>query len=42
MFIEARRAHVDSRSWTNELVTALEGDEEAAGDDDRPRGSSYG
>ncbi|MFZ2056821.1 MAG: DEAD/DEAH box helicase [Acidimicrobiales bacterium] len=37
MLIEARQAHIDSRSRTDELVATLEGDEEAAGDDDRPR-----
>jgi hypothetical protein len=37
MLVEARQAHIDSRSRTDELVATLEGDEEAAGDDDRPR-----
>ncbi len=37
MLVEARLAHIDSRSRTDELVATLEGDEEAEGDDDRPR-----
>ena len=40
MLVQARQAHIDSRSRTDELVASLEGDEEAAGDDDRLRARS--
>jgi hypothetical protein len=40
MLVQARQAHIDSRSRTDELVASLEGDEEAAGDEDRLRARS--